>query len=221
MRDTVVSGRARETQRDTGEEGSKKRSEVKGHACNSNETARNAVAKIVGIRVISQQIIVRVGMAASFPAASRAQPRQYAHNLKCFKMEIKRRLRALCKATRRALEYIIEQCQHLFLITFANGVLPTPPPPTPLPFSLFAAEKFLSLCSTDKSIILSFIRHRNCKRSLLSSSLEHLSLSLSLSFSIRFGLIIERHRAWQTHNFLAENSSSSLLKITPSICVLN
>lgn len=38
-------------------------------------------------------------------------------------MEIKRRLRALCKATSRALEYIIEQCQHLFLITFANGSL--------------------------------------------------------------------------------------------------
>lgn len=52
------------------------------------------------------------------------QSRRYAYNLKCFKMEIKRRLRAFCKATRRALEYIIEQCQHLFLITFRWSTRP-------------------------------------------------------------------------------------------------
>lgn len=77
------------------------------------------------------------------------QSRRYAYNLKCFKMEIKRRLRAFCKATRRALEYIIEQCQHLFLITFRWSTRP---------------RKFLSRAAR----ILSFIRCWNM-RNLLSS----------------------------------------------------
>lgn len=57
----------------------------------------------------------RRNIPANYSSARNA--RDIAYNHKCFKMEIKRRLQALCKATPRAVEYIIEQCQHLFLIT--------------------------------------------------------------------------------------------------------
>lgn len=96
-----------------------RRREKWGHACNP----RGNRSKIVGIRR-------NISANYSPPRNERSgvvleQSRQYAYNLKCFKMEIKRRLRAFCKATRRALEYIIEQCQHLSLITFRPMDPPT------------------------------------------------------------------------------------------------
>lgn len=122
-----------------------RRREKWGHACNP----RGNRSKIVGIRVISRQIIARPGTRTGVVLE---QSRQYAYNLKCFKMEIKRRLRAFCKATRRALEYIIEQCQHLFLITFRRWTRP---------------RKFLAR-------ILSFIRCWNIESSFIPSKILYI-----------------------------------------------